>query len=138
MRGTPLASISIALLLAIALSLVASSKASADAQSEGRNFFITNCIACHAFSCNKEGPRLGGLFGRSAGSVDDYDGYSDKLKGAGLVWDEATLDLFFQNPGEWVRGSMADYGKIESPEERSLTIAYLKTEDPSVNLCPES
>ena len=31
----------------------------------------------------------------------------------------------------------ADYGKIEDATQRKMIIAYLKTEDPSVNLCPE-
>ena len=33
-------------------------EANAQDVSEGRNFFISRCIGCHAFTCNKEGPRL--------------------------------------------------------------------------------
>ena len=63
----------------------------ADDASKGKDIFVTNCIACHAFSCNKEGPSLGGLFGRKAGSADGYKLYSEGLKNYGVVWDENTL-----------------------------------------------
>ena len=36
-------------------------QANAQDVSKGRDFFIVRCLGCHAFKCNKEGPRLGGL-----------------------------------------------------------------------------
>ena len=109
--------------------------ARADDASEGRDFFVFQCVGCHAFACNKEGPMLGGLFGRKAGSVADYDGYSPELRDSGIVWSEDTLDSFFADPGKVVESTMAFDGKIEDPDLRRKTIAFLKTEDPSVNLC---
>ncbi len=44
-------------------------EANAQDASKGRDIFIVRCLGCHAFTCNKEGPRLGGLFGRKAASV---------------------------------------------------------------------
>ena len=78
---------------------------------------------------------LGGLFGRKAGSVADYDGYSPELRDSGIVWSEDTLDSFLADPGKVVESTMAFDGKIEDPDLRRKTIAFLKTEDPSVNLC---
>ena len=57
----------------------------ADDVSKGRDLFIHNCIAYHAFTCNLDGheaysPKLGGLFGRKAGGVEDFDGYSEGLR----------------------------------------------------------
>ncbi len=94
-------------------------------------------MGCHAFSCNKEGPKLGGLIGRKAAGVDDYESYSQRLKDSGLVWTTEALDDFFKDPSKWVRGSMAEYGKIEDAMQRQKLIAFLKTEDPTVNLCPQ-
>ena len=42
--------------------------------SKGRDYFLNQCIACHAFSCNRKtdyanSPKLGGLIGRKAGRV---------------------------------------------------------------------
>jgi cytochrome c len=108
----------------------------ADDVSEGKDFFVANCMGCHAFSCNKEGPSLGGLFGRKSGSEKSYDGYSDGLKNYDVVWDENTLDEFLKDPSSIVLGSMAQFGKIDDADQRLQLIAFLKSEDPSINLCP--
>lgn len=107
----------------------------ADDASEGRDFFVFQCVGCHAFACNKEGPMLGGLFGRKAGTVADYNGYSQELQESGIVWSEETLDSFLADPGRVVSSTMAFDGQIKEPELRRKMIAFLKTEDPSVNLC---
>jgi cytochrome c len=113
-------------------------EANAQDVSEGRNFFISRCIACHAFTCNKDGPRLGGLFGRKSASVEDYGSYSQDLKNFGIVWTEETLDAFFTDPAKITpTGTMATNGKIDDAAQRQQLIAFLKTEDPTVNLCPQ-
>ena len=97
-----------------------------------------HCIGCHAFACNKEGPSLGGLFGRKAGSAKGYETYySDKLKNYDVVWDENTLDVWFTDPGKIVTSVMAKSGKIDDAVQRQEVIAFLKTEDPTINLCPQ-
>ncbi len=113
-------------------------EAYADDISEGRDFFLRNCIACHAFTCNKDGPKLGGLFGRKVATVKDYDGYTQGLKNSEIVWTGATLDNFFENPGKlFPESTMASTGKIDDALQRQQLIAFLKTEDPTVNLCPQ-
>jgi len=107
---------------------------------KGRDFFLNRCVACHAFACNKDGsdsgPKLGGLFGRKAASVPDYDGYSEGLKNSGIVWTAASLDAYFTDPtAVEPENTMAYDGLIEDSEQRRQLIAFLKTEDPSVNLC---
>ena len=105
---------------------------------KGRDYFIGHCIGCHAFACNKEGPSLGGLFGRKAGTAEGYEAYySDELKNYGVVWDENTLDEWFTDPGRIVVSVMAQYGKIDDAVQRQELIAFLKTEDPTINLCPQ-
>ncbi len=106
--------------------------------SEGRDFFIKRCLGCHAFSCNKEGPSLGGLFGRKVATVEDYKFYSHGLKNSEIVWTANTLDKFFSDPGKkFPESVMAVQGKIEDPAQRQKLIAFLKTEDRTVNLCPQ-
>ena len=113
-------------------------EANAQDVSKGRYFFIVRCLGCHAFKCNKEGPRLGGLFGRKAASVEDYGHYSQDLKNSGIVWTEKSLDAWFEDPAKFAPTSvMADNGKIEDAVQRQHLIAFLKTEDPTVNLCPQ-
>ncbi len=123
---------------ALASLLVYLPGACADDVSEGRDFFIRRCLGCHAFACNKEGPRLGGLFGRNAGSVEDYGYYSEGLKNSEIVWTEETLDEWFKNPGKIAPQSvMVTNGKVEDPALRRKLISFLKTEDPTVNICPQ-
>ncbi len=106
--------------------------------SKGRDYFIGHCIGCHAFACNKEGPSLGGLFGRKAGSAKGYEAYySDELRNYNVVWDEKTLDVWFTDPGKIVTSVMAKSGKIDDAVQRQEVIAFLKTEDPTINLCPQ-
>lgn len=105
--------------------------------SKGKDYFIRHCLGCHAFACNKVGPSLGGLFGRKAGSAEGYEKYySDELKKYGVVWDENTLDEWFTDPGKIVTSVMAQTGKIDDAVQRQDVIAFLKTEDPTINLCP--
>ncbi len=113
-------------------------EANAQDVSKGRDFFIVRCLGCHAFACNKEGPRLGGLFGRKAAAVEDYGHYSQDLKNSGIVWTEKSLDAWFEDPAKFAPTSvMVNNGKIEDAEQRQQLIAFLKTEDPTVNLCPQ-
>jgi cytochrome c len=110
----------------------------ADDVSEGRDIFIRRCLGCHAFACNKQGPRLGGLFGRNAGSVEDYGYYSEALKNNEIVWSEETLNEWFKDPGKIAPQSvMATNGKVEDPALRRKLISFLKTEDPTINICPQ-
>ena len=113
-------------------------QAYADDISEGRDLFLRKCIACHAFTCNKDGPKLGGLFGRKVAAVKDYTGYTQGLKNSKIVWAIETLDNFFKAPEKlFPKSTMASTGKIEDATQRQKLIAFLKTEDPTVNLCPQ-
>ncbi len=113
-------------------------EANAQDVSKGRDVFITRCLRCHAFACNKEGPRLGGLIGRKAAVVEDYGDYSQDLRNSGIVWTEISLDAWFEDPAKFAPTSvMVNNGKIEDAEQRQQLIAFLKTEDPTVNLCPQ-
>ena len=109
--------------------------ARADDISDGRAIFLQECLGCHAFACNKDGPKLGGLFGRRVASVDDYDGYTEGLKNSKIIWQADTLDNFFKDPAALFPKSTMATKKVEDPEMRRKLIAFLKTEDPTVNLC---
>jgi cytochrome c len=124
--------------LLFALPLFSLPEVYADEISEGRDFFLQRCIACHAFTCNKDGPKLGGLFGRKVAMAKDYDGYTQGLRNSDIVWTGATLDNFFKNPGKlFPESTMATTGFIEDAAQRRKLIAFLETEDPTVNLCPQ-
>ena len=102
----------------------------------GQDVFRTNCIGCHAFACNKAGPKLSNIIGRKAGTVVDFPGYTDELKNSGIVWSEQTLDTFLKDPGAMVPGTlMVSAGRIEDKEKRSNLIFFLMSGDTSLDLC---
>ena len=83
------------------------------------------CQGCHSIDANRVGPRHAGLFGRHAGSLDDYN-YSDAMRASGVVWNEATLDQFLTAPRKFIPGTKMPFAGIPDPQERADLIAYLK------------
>ena len=83
------------------------------------------CQGCHSIDANRVGPRHAGLFGRRAGSLDDYN-YSDAMRAAGIVWDETTLDQFLTAPRKFIPGTKMPFAGIPDAQERADLIAYLK------------
>jgi len=99
---------------------------SADALEEARALYGRRCGACHSVDANRIGPRHRGVFGREAGSLEDYD-YSDALRGATFAWDDEKLDQWLADPEATVPGQKMGY-RLGDPEERKLIIGFLKTQ----------
>lgn len=83
------------------------------------------CAACHALAYDRTGPRHCGLFGRRAGTVPGF-AYSDAMRRSGIVWTDATLDRFLENPPRAVPGTAMGYAGVHEGQERADLIAYLK------------
>ena len=91
---------------------------------DGRTLFLQRCGGCHALDRDKEGPRLGGVYGRKAGSVDTFQ-YSDALKRANVVWNDEMLERWLAGTEKLVPGNDMTF-HVESPAERRAIIGYLK------------
>ena len=84
------------------------------------------CAACHALDeAVTDGPSLTGVFGRTAGTRDDYR-YSPAMARSRIVWDEATLDAFVADPQALVRGNRMSFAGIPEKPDRDDLIAYLR------------
>jgi cytochrome c len=83
------------------------------------------CQYCHRIDANLIGPMHRGLFGRKSGTLPGY-AYSSAMKKAGIVWGEATLDKYLDNPQKIVPGTKMIFGGIHSAQDRADLIAYLK------------
>jgi cytochrome c len=102
----------------------------------GEAQFRAYCIGCHSIGCNRGGPKLQGIFGRAAGTIDDFKFYSESLKKSGIVWTDESIDTFLRDPGKLVPGTgMAVIGRIDSARDRREIIAFLKRQDKSIDLC---
>jgi cytochrome c len=91
----------------------------------GSRLYQSKCKGCHALDRNRYGPSHHELFGRTAGTQPGYR-YSDALSRSRIVWTEASLDQWLQNPRRMVPGTRMD-ARFTDPEERRLIIEFLKS-----------
>jgi hypothetical protein len=68
---------------------------------------------------------LNGVVGRQAGTVPGYN-YSEPNKNSGLVWDEATLAKYLENPQAVVKGTKMAFPGVHDPQKVASIIAFLK------------
>jgi len=101
----------------------------------GANVF-KRCGACHAVgegAKNKVGPELNELFGRTAGTIPDYN-YSKAMIEAGqngLVWAPDTLGPYLHKPKEHVPGTKMSFPGLPNQKDIDNLIAYLGTFSPN-------
>ena len=109
---------------ALALASVAA-LAQGDA-AEGEKVF-NKCRACHAVDQpqNKVGPHLVGVFGREAGSVEDFR-YSDALEQSGITWSEETIAEYVADPRGYIPGNRMAFAGLQNESEIADLLAYLK------------
>jgi cytochrome c len=94
-----------------------------DAQ-RGKELFEKRCGGCHALDKDKEGPRLGNVFGRKAGTISTFK-YSDSLKSAQVVWNEGSLDKWLVNTDSVVPDNDMDF-HVPKADERADIIQFLR------------
>jgi cytochrome c len=117
-------------IIAGALALTSTAALSQGDAAEGEKVF-NKCKACHAVDepQNKIGPHLVGIFGRPAGSVEDFN-YSDAMKESGVTWNEETIAAYLADPRGYIKGNRMALAGLKEEEIADL-IAYLKEESAS-------
>ena len=126
---TPIFATAVAAMALAAAIAVYGSGASAAQEIDGEAAFNNACRTCHTTKAddNRLGPNLHGIVGRKAGAAEGY-AYSAAMKGAGVTWDEATLDKFIANPDSVVQGNnMKPYTGINDAAQRKAIVEFLKT-----------
>jgi cytochrome c len=91
---------------------------------KGKLLFEKRCTGCHALTQDREGPRLQGVYGRTTGAVAGFP-YSDALKNAHIVWNDASLEKWLTDPDAFLPGNNMDF-LVPKPQERKDLIAYFK------------
>jgi cytochrome c len=94
--------------------------------SKGKELFGKRCGGCHALDRDKEGPRLHGVYGRAAGSLESFQ-YSDSLKKSKITWSEDALDKWLTDTEKLVPGNDMAF-RVPNADERRDIIAFLKGE----------
>ena len=96
-------------------------------QGDGQIEFNNHCRTCHTVEAgdHRLGPSLHDIIGREAGSLPNYN-YSDALRSSTIVWDQANLDRFIEDPDAVIRGNdMKPYSGLADPEIRGAIVSYL-------------
>ncbi|OUE38036.1 hypothetical protein BZY95_19580 [Billgrantia desiderata SP1] len=115
-----------ALGLALATLATVPLAALADAHAEGERLFRAQCVGCHSIEPDRHlaGPSLHDVFGRPAGSIEEFD-YSSAFEQAELVWDRDTLDAFLAGPATFLPGNRMVLWELD-PRTRQRIIDYLE------------
>jgi cytochrome c len=107
------------------LLLALASPATAADPDHGKALYQT-CAACHTERPDALGPSLKGVVGRKSAALEDFR-YSNPMKRANLVWDEANLRAYIQDPQAKVKGNRMPYGGLTDGKDVDDIVAYLKT-----------
>ena len=85
------------------------------------------CKACHSVEQGENGigPSLAGIWGEKAGAVPGFE-FTDAMKNSGLVWNQATLDRYLENPREVVPGTTMAFGGVKDDAKRQAIVDYIK------------
>ena len=85
------------------------------------------CTACHAANgaSNEVGPSLRGVFGRKAGSLEDFR-YSPAMKRSGITWTAQSLEAFIAEPQKVVPANRMPYDGLPNARDRADLIAWMQ------------
>lgn len=115
------------LTLALGAAVLAAGAVPARAADKGEQLFRRYCFICHdtAPGKNKVGPSLAGVVGRTSGKEEGFT-YSKAMQGAGITWDEKSLDEYINDPRTKVPGNKMLFPGVKNPDERHAIIEYLE------------
>lgn len=117
------------ILAAAGLLAVAPPARAQDAEAGAKVF--NQCRACHQVgetAKNLIGPKLNGLFGRQAGSIEGYT-YSAANKNSGITWSEAVFAEYIRDPKAKVPGTKMVFVGLKNEQQVADLTAFLKRYD---------
>ena len=110
----------------LVMSAASSRLAAGQADIENGKMVFEQCASCHTVDGSEsDGPGLQGMFGRKAGSLENYR-FSAAMSRSDIVWDAMTLDKFLTDPQASIPGNKMAFAGIEDAKFRADLIAYLE------------
>jgi cytochrome c len=112
--------------IAAALLLLSAGGALAQDATVGEKVF-NKCRACHQvgdMAKNLVGPKMNGIFGRKAGSVEGFK-YSEANVKSGVSWDEASFAKYIKDPKAAMPGNKMAFPGIKNDKEIADLTAFL-------------
>ena len=109
--------------------LVAPTLAQAQDIAAGEKVF-KRCVSCHTVDeggRNKVGPNLWKIFGSTAGQRDIGYKYSAAMQESGIVWDDATMAAYLENPRKAVPKTRMAFPGLKKADQLNDVIAYMKS-----------
>jgi cytochrome c len=113
-----------------AMMVGAASPASAQDAAAGEKTFL-KCRACHQVgetAKNGVGPKLNGLFGRKAGSIEGFN-YSEANKTSNVVWTEDVFAKYIRDPKAFMPENKMVFPGLTADKDIADVTAYLKQFD---------
>jgi cytochrome c len=95
---------------------------------EAGKIVFNGCKICHTVEAGGRsgvGPNLHGLFGRKAGTSDNFQ-YSAAMKNSGIVWDDETLAKYVRDPKGFIPNNRMAYPGLRDDTKIADLLAYLK------------
>lgn len=116
---------------ALAALVLAAGPALAEGDPAAGEKVYNKCKICHMVgegAKNRVGPPLNGIMGQQAGTIAGFN-YSPAMKKAGeegLVWTEAAMAAYLENPRKYLKGTRMAFPGLKKEQEIADVIAYLK------------
>lgn len=109
----------------VGLCLISGVSSAADDADRGAILY-RQCAPCHSFyrDTDQAGPSLRGVFGRQAGTLEDYP-YSEAMKRSGIIWTEETIKAWISDPLTFIPGSRKRGHTLYDDELLDDLMAYL-------------
>jgi cytochrome c len=115
----------VSIILGAALLAASITPSSAADAVHGKALFAA-CAACHQDKPDALGPSLKGVLGRKSAALDDFR-YSNPMKRANLVWDEANLRDYIADPQAKVKGNRMPFDGVHDPQDVDDIVEYMTT-----------
>ena len=86
------------------------------------------CKSCHSLEQggrHKIGPNMWEIYGTTAGMKEGF-AYSKAMRESGIVWDDATLSAYLENPRKSMPGNRMSFVGLRKAEDREAVLLYIK------------